>query len=228
MRDDLAWVFWWVLLLLSAAVAAADAQPLQLASSELTMRTTASVDVQVCAAGVLSDERSAVQAAVLEQLQFLLGRTTAVYLVRQYTTNAGAACFMYVYQAPSPEDAAMAETLIAQQSGDAPNTLLVIVGGQRLQCATAVVPWRGEDPPLPLWQASASDLVLWGGVSGGVLAFCLVVTCCFVALARSEDERRARAILRTDRHALRALFRKKKAADAAVADEEADEAAEAA
>ena len=183
-------------------------QPL-IASSELTLRTTASVDIQVCASGVLSDERAGLQSVVLEQVQYLLGRTTAVYLVRQYTTSAGTVCFMYVYQAPSPREAGLAETQLGQGGdADAPaNTLSVAFGGQRLQCTTAVVPWRGEDPPLPLWQVSASDLVLWCGIVGGVLGSCLLIACCFVAVARSEDERRARAVLRTDRHVLRWLLR---------------------
>ena len=187
------------------------------------MRTTASVDIQVCAGAVLSDERVAVQTAVLEKLQYILGRTTAVYLVRQYTTNAGTVCFLYVYQAPSPEAAALTETLILMAApptttttttktdgatDDKNNALLleVNVNGETLQCTAAAVPWRGEDPPLPLWNASAADIVLWGGITGGVLASCLLVVCCFAALSRSEDERRARAVLETDRTALRRLL----------------------
>ena len=211
----------------------ASSFPLTIASSELTMRTTASVDIQVCAGAVLSDERVTVQTAVLEKLQYILGRTTAVYLVRQYTTNAGTVCFLYVYQAPSTEAAALTETLILMaapapttttttktgsssatdnnnnNNNNNDNTLLLLevnVNEETLQCTVAAVPWRGEDPPLPLWNASAADIVLWSGIIGGVLASCLLVVCCFAALSRSEDERRARAVLETDRTALRRLL----------------------
>jgi hypothetical protein len=200
-----------------------------IASSELTLRTTASVDIQVCAGGVRSDERPAVQVAVVEALRFALGRTTAVYLVRQYTTNAGTACFLYVYQAPSPDDAALAEVLIraaeaagsSSSGGDNNNnnnnnnndgqlllTLTVNLDGQqRLPCAVTAVVWQGEDPPLPLWNASAADLIVWGGIAGGVLLACMLSACCFAALSRSEDARRAQALLDIDRAVLQRLLR---------------------
>ena len=113
-----------------------------IASSELTLRTTSSVDIQVCAGGLLSDQRDAAGAAVLTQLQYLLSRTTAVYLVRMSTTQLGTVCWLFVYQAPSPAFAATAETLIAQQSGA--GSLVVAFNGQQLQCTTDVVPWVGE------------------------------------------------------------------------------------
>ena len=205
------WFFW--LLLVEEVPTCCEAQQpaaaaVVLATSELTLRTTASVDIQVCAGGVLSDQRDAVQAAVLAEVQFLLGRTTAVYPIRQYTTGLGTVCYLLLYQAPSPEAASLAETLVAQRSG--PGVLSVDYAGQQLDCTTAVVPWQGEDPPLPLWQVSAGDLILWGGAAGACAAFCLVAVCCFVALAHGEDARRAQRLLRRDHRVLRRLFARRR------------------
>lgn len=228
----------------AGAAVAAEEPPLPImtttvliASSELTLRTTASVDIQVCVGGVLSDERAVVQAGVLEALRFALMRTTAVYPVRRYTTSAGTVCFLFVYQAPSPDDAALTEALIrAADAGRASSpstntntetdaaaaaaaaelTLTVDIDSRRqLQCAVTAIVWQGEDPPLPLWGASATDLVLWGGIAGGVLLACLLSACCFAALSRSEDERRARALLDTDRAVLRRLLHLRAAASVA-------------
>ena len=136
------------IIILSVAMMMMMMQPAQaqsvmlIAASELTLRTASSVDIQVCAGGVLSDQRDAAGAAVLAQLQYLLSRATAVYLVRMSTTPLGTVCWLFVYQAPSPAFAATAETLIAQQSGA--GNLVVAFGGQQLQCTTDVVPWVGE------------------------------------------------------------------------------------
>ena len=68
-----------------------------MAGDEQTMRTTSTTDVQVCVDSVLSDERDAVQTAVLGTLTVGLS-SSAVYPVRRYTTASGAVCFLYVYQ----------------------------------------------------------------------------------------------------------------------------------
>jgi len=134
------------------------------ANSELTVRTTSSADIQVCAPpGVLSDRRPALQTLCLAQLRYLLSQTTAVYLVRTSTTALGAVCWVYVYQAPSPAAAANAEFLLSQQTGLGRLTLTDDLDGQPYACTTHVVPWQGEAPPLsPLWDISASDLILYG------------------------------------------------------------------
>ena len=167
------------------------------------MRTTSSVDLQVCAASVLTEDRPGVEATVLAELQALLDHTTAVYLVSFYTTSsAGLICWRFVYQAPSSDAASMAETLIAQQPAGA-GLLSLPYQGQTVQCTTSVQPWQGEAPPLPLWDLSASDLMLFGGAIGGALALCLIAVCCFIALARAQEDRRAKALLQSDHDAIR-------------------------
>lgn len=159
------------------------------ANSELTVRTTSSADIQVCAPpGVLSDRRPALQTLCLAQLRYLLSQTTAVYLVRTSTTALGAVCWVYVYQAPSPAAAANAEFLLSQQTGLGRLTLTDDLDGQPYACTTHVVPWQGEAPPLsPLWDISASDLILYGAIVGGGLALLLLVLCAFVLAAQSAD-----------------------------------------
>jgi len=133
------------------ALALAQQQPLN-SNSELTVRTTSSVDIQVCAAGVLTDERSTVQTAIATKLKFQLSQTTAVYLIRQYTTALGTVCFLYVYQAPSPQIAAETEAILTYEAGSGLLSVVYGTNSASLQCSLSVVPWQGEDPPLPLWQ----------------------------------------------------------------------------
>ena len=183
-------------LLLLLLLRAAEASVL-IASSELTLRTTSSVDVQVCAAGVLSDEREALEAVIAARLRADLHDTTAVYLVRTYAINGGV-CFLYVYQAASPTDSAETEAWIAAHEANRLGTLTVNLGGIAFECALAVVPWQGEDPPLPLWAVSASTLVEWTLIAGGVLAVCLFSACCFVLLASMRDGQRMRRMLSSE------------------------------
>lgn len=173
------------------ACGSSSSSGLLIASSELTLRTTSSVDIQVCAPGVLSDERVSVADAISAVLRFQLAQTSAVYLVREYTSTSGDVCFLYVYQAPSPEIASYTEMMLAQQSGQ--EGLLTIQytsatgASLTLQCATAVAPWRGEDPPLPIFpEVTAADLIMWGAIAGGALAFAVVTACCCVICALSR------------------------------------------
>ena len=183
-----------LLLLLSFTVISTTATSNTLVppDSELTIRTTSSVDMQVCAPpGLLSDRRDAIQALCLAQLRYLLDQTTAVYLVRQSTTALGAVCWVYVYQAPSPAAAALTEHQLSVQTGLGKLTLTDPADGQAYLCTTHVVPWQGESPPLsPYWDLSASDLIFYGGIAGGALALFLLVLCCFVVAAQSVDARR--------------------------------------
>ena len=96
------------------------------ANSELTVRTTSSTDIQVCVDAVLSNERDAVQAAVLATLTLGLS-SSAVYPLRQYTTASGAACFLFVYQGASPEAARSTAVLLAQLAPSAAAGTLPIV-----------------------------------------------------------------------------------------------------
>jgi hypothetical protein len=184
------------------AVAAAASSALVLADSELTMRTTASVDLQVCAPGVLSEERAVVADAVTTTLRFLLMQTTAVYLVREYTTpTSGDMCLLYVYQAPSPAAAAYTEVLLSQQADVSEGqlsvtyTLATTSTTVRAICSLVVSQWQGEDAPLPLLPSvTADDLLFWGAIGGGVLAAAVVVAClcvvCALGCHRTRKRRR--------------------------------------
>ena len=175
--------------------------------SELTLRTTSSVDMQVCASNLLSTDRDPVEAIVIASLRYALGRTTAVYLVRESTTSTGGTvCWTFVYQAPNPDAAARARQSIAnaQPSGTPRDTLSVAYGGMVLLCPLTVVPWQGESAPIVLLpDLSAQDIVFYGGAAGGIMGVCMVATCCFIALSYSQDERRAQNVLRADRRAIR-------------------------
>ena len=188
-----------LLLLLGLGIGprANHAQSPLVASSELTLRTTSSVDLQVCASGVLSDERAALETVIAARLRADLRDTSAVYLVRTYAINGGA-CFLYVYQAASPTDAAETEAWIAAQEANRLGTLTVNLGGVVFECALAVVPWRGEDPPLPLWAVPASTLVEWTLIAGSVLASCLLAACCFVFAGEVRNGQRMRRLLEAE------------------------------
>ena len=82
-------------------------------TTEQTMRTTSSTDIQICVEGVLSDERDAMQIVATNTLTVGLA-SSAVYAVRRYTTGLGATCYLFVYQAPSPDVARKAGVLLAQ------------------------------------------------------------------------------------------------------------------
>ena len=196
------WLCFWCL---TTASAWAQQQPVVVvtpANSELTVRTTSSADIQVCAPpGVLSDRRAALQTLCLAQLRYLLSQTTAVYLVRASTTALGAVCWVYVYQAPSPAAAANAEFLLSQQTGLGLLTLTDDVDGQPYACTTHVVPWQGEGPPLsPVWDISASDLILYGAIVGGGLALLLLVLCAFVLAAQSADAQQLKRYNNNNNH----------------------------
>jgi hypothetical protein len=176
----------------------------QVAGTELTMRTFDSVDVEVCADSIMATDQQALQAEVVAQLQALLG-TTAVYLTRLYTRPAsGTICFMYVYQARSPTEAREAvQTLLADTA-----TLPVTFKGYMLRCRISAVPWVGEDAgPLGLnWQLTGSDVLLWGGLAGGLLVACSVSVCCFVQLSQSRESKRAALLLAKDRKIMKMLM----------------------
>ena len=193
-----------LLLALWALPAQAGVDPL-LASSDQTLRTTSSVDLQVCAPGILSDDRALFEATAHAQLRAVLDDSTAIYLTRTYTTADAYYCLIYVYQTPSPADAALVESQIADAM-QASDTLIVLFQGVQVPCTLAVVPWAGEDPPLPIWNVPASTMLLWTAVAGGALAVCLFAACIFVAIANTQDTRHARALMASDRLAVHHLL----------------------
>ena len=189
-------------------LAHATTQDPLIASSDQTLRTTSSVDLQVCAPGLLSDDRVGFEAAAHAQLRSVLDDSTAIYLTRTYTDAAADYyCLLYVYQAPSPSDAALVESQIADVMA-APDTLLVLFNGAQVACALAVVPWAGEDAPLPIWNVPAATMLLWTAVAAGALGVCLFAACVFICVANAQDTRHTRVLLAHDRHALLADMKK--------------------
>ena len=72
------------------------------ANTEFTMRNSNSIDIQVCAPSVLANERDGVQKSIFNQIKQTLDNT-AVYYTRLYSTSTGTVCFLYVFQASSPD-----------------------------------------------------------------------------------------------------------------------------
>jgi hypothetical protein len=180
------------------------------ANTEFTMRTTNSIDIQVCASSVLSSERDGVQTSVVAQIKQALD-STAVYYTRAYSTNAGGICFLYVYQASSPTMARNAVPLLLRSSDNDNNGAVFSVqyNGFELGCSITAVPWQGEGygpfgPDLP-WQWTGNDVIMWGGCTAGALVFCVLGMCCLVRISASREQQRADKILQLDKRLLRDL-----------------------
>ena len=137
-------------------------------------------------------------------------RSTSRRVTRTYTDAAADYYFLlYVYQAPSPSDAALVESQIADViMMAAPDTLLVLFNGAQVACALAVVPWAGEDAPLPIWNVPAATMLLWTAVAAGALGVCLFAACVYICVANAQDTRHTRMLLANDRHALLADMKK--------------------
>jgi hypothetical protein len=167
-------------------------------NSEFTMRSSNSVDIQVCVSSVLSDERNDVQLVIATQLQADLS-STSVYYTRLYTTSQGTVCFLYVYQASSPEMARNSVPILLHNEA----TLLVRYKNNDVSCTIAAVPWQGEGygplgPDIP-WKWTGSDVILWGGCVAGLLLFLVIAMCCFVRFSVGREQLRASDILKADR-----------------------------
>jgi hypothetical protein len=137
--------------------------------------TTSSVDMQVCVSDVLSNERDALQSAVLSALNTALSTDNAVYPLRRYTTLDGV-CFICVYHAQSPS---AARGSILQLD----SVKTIDFNGDILEARITAVPWRGEE--LPLGAPSMDELMLWFIVSIILLFSCILGMCCFVAIRRT-------------------------------------------
>ena len=189
------------LLAVLGVVGVIEAQLMVESNSEFTMRTVNSVDIQVCVSSILSDEKNDVQLAISTKLQADLS-STSVYYTRLYTTIQGTVCFLYVYQASSPEMARNSVPTLLH--GDA--TLYVRYKNIDVSCTIAAVPWQGEGygplgPDIP-WKWTGSDVILWGGCIAGLLLFLVIAMCCFVRFSVNREQQRASDILKADRHLL--------------------------
>ena len=185
------------------------AQQIVEANTEFTMRTTNSVDIQVCASSVLSNERDGVQTSVVAQIKQALD-STAVYYTRAYSTNDGGICFLYVYQASSPVMARNAVPILLRSNNNNNGAAFSVqYNGFDLGCSITAVPWQGEGygpfgPDLP-WQWTGSDVIMWGGCIAGVLVFCILGMCCLVRISASREQQRADKIFQLDKRLIRDL-----------------------
>ena len=135
-------------------------------TTEQTMRTTSSTDIQICVEGVLSDERDAMQIVATNTLTVGLA-SSAVYAVRRYTTGLGATCYLFVYQAPSPDVARKAGVLLAQLLPSATELPLVYKNTQ-IKVLYYYYYYYGK-----LWQAMACCGLLWLAMA----LLCLAIAC---------------------------------------------------
>jgi len=160
-----------------------------------------SLDIEVCADSIMTSDHLPLQAAVLARLQNMLS-TTGVYATRMYTASA-TICYMFVYQARSPTEVRDAVQILLTDTALTQTPMLAVTyGTSSLSCRIAAEPWAGEDVgPLGLniWQLTASDVLLWGGIAGGILALCSVTVCCFVYMAASKESLLMSKLLAKDR-----------------------------
>jgi len=146
---------------------------------ESIIRSSNSVDIQVCVnTAFLTPQRDVFQKALWGYLSNLLNNN-GIYLDRQYTTQNGNLCYLYVFQAPNAHYGVLAlELLSSQTSPDVP-----MVDGSTILCSVSAAQWSGDSlsylgVPFPgLW--TANDLLLWGACLLSVLFLCMSGLCCF-------------------------------------------------
>lgn len=171
------------------------------------IRSTNTVDIQVCASSILSNSRDLLQVTINENLKAIL-QTSAIYLTRTYTTDLGTICFLYVYQSTSPQSARDSVPILVQNNG----ILSMTFQSRTVQCAVSAVPWQGEGsgplgPGLP-WQWTGTDAILWGGSIAGILLTCIIGICCYVRIVSSREHERVEKLLMRDRELIRELIPK--------------------
>ncbi len=146
------------------------------------MRTTNSVDIQVCVnSAFLTPQRDAFQAALCGYLTGSVLNSNGLYLDRQFTTGAGSLCYLYVFQAPSPKYAQLTLGRLTEQA-----SITVPLSGADIACSVSAAQWSGDNlsylgAPFPLlW--TVNDMLLWGGCLLSVLFLCMSGLCCFALL----------------------------------------------
>jgi hypothetical protein len=189
------------ILTLALMICLIKSQQIVEANTEFTMRNSNSIDIQVCAPSVLANERDGVQKSIFNQIKQTLDNT-AVYYTRLYSTSTGTVCFLYVFQASSPDMAQNAVIVLLNNNG----LLYVQYNEFEISCTIAAVPWQGEaygplGPDIP-WQWTGSDVLLWGGSTAGALLFCVVGVCCLIKISASKEQQRASKILQMDKNLL--------------------------
>lgn len=157
-------------------------------NSNSIIRTTNSVDIQICVqSAFLTPQRDLFLQALIEYLTQAILNNNALYLDRQYTTNEGALCYLFVYQAPGPENAVSVMERLSEQ----PN-LRIPFASTTIQCSIQAAQWSGDNlsylgAPFPgLW--TVNDLILWGSCILTVIFLCMSGMCCyaFIILQRKS------------------------------------------
>lgn len=170
----------WILFFLAMSIS--SAQP------NSVIRTTNSVDVQVCVeTAFLTPQRDAFLQTLTSYLMQSILNSNALYLDRQYTTVDGGLCYLFVYQAPEPDNAINVLERLAEQPA-----LYVPFGSTTIQCTVEAAQWSGDNlsylgAPFPgLW--TVNDLVLWGACFLTVLFLCLSGMCCYAFIVLRSDK----------------------------------------
>lgn len=176
---------------------------------ESTVRNSNSVEIQACLNPnvVMSVQLDQVKETLYTDLKSIL-KSSAVFYVKTYTNTAsesgtvvvGGTCFMFVYQAISPELARDGVYMISvfpkqiQLTSNDYSTIPVPVN-------VKAFPWKAtEDTFLNLgWSVKGSDLILWGACVGGLLFICTIGVCLFVQLSISREHTLAQKLLEKDR-----------------------------
>jgi hypothetical protein len=189
------------------------------AAAQETARTASSVDIQVCLFGgeILATQRAEFQAVLLRHLQTNVLSNTAVYLERQYTTlSGGDLCYLYVYQAPTPEYSGYAVRQLAglnERTMEVPFKLASSGVTVAIRCRVDAAQWSGDDlqnlgVPVPfMWKVN--DVLLWGSSLLSVLFVCMSGLCCYALCTRLRPGQADSQILKVDKAILATLRREK-------------------
>jgi hypothetical protein len=189
-------------------------------------RTTSSVDIQLCifSGEILATQRAEFQAVLLSHLQKNILSNTAVYLERQYTTlSGGDLCYLYVYQAPTPEYSGYAVRQLAglnEQVLEVPFKIPSTGVTVTIHCKVDAAQWSGDDlrymgAPIPfMWKVN--DLLLWGSSLLSVLFVCMSGLCCYALCTRlgsANNTQEDNQILKVDKEILATLLSSKRKAN---------------
>lgn len=179
----------------------------QVFNTESTMRTANSIEIQACVNPhiVLSAQLDQVREKVHSDIQSIL-KSSAVYHVQTYTNtepgSRGGTCFMYVFQAISPEKAREAISLLTYF----PTTIYLnpTTTNDAVPLSFKFSPWRGtEETFMNLgWSVKGTDLVLWGACAGAVLVVCTVGVCFMTYVSIAKDHLIAKKILEEEKRLL--------------------------
>lgn len=154
-------------------------------NSESTMRTLNSIEIQACVNPNVGNSGALEQVKdkLLNNFQVIV-KSTAVYHVRTYTNLlSSGTCFLYVYQAISPEAARESVVLLNSVS------FVALDDGNQIFTDVKVFPWKGsEESFLGLgWSINGNDILLWGSCSAAIILTCAFCMCIYVRVAIGKE-----------------------------------------